>query len=637
MCGIVGRVTPGQAADPTLIRAMADTLVHRGPDASGFHLAGGAGLGMRRLAIIDVAGGAQPMHSEDRSVVLVANGEIYNHDELREELRRGGHEFATSSDVEVILHLWEEIGPRCVERLRGMFAFAIWDERTTTLFLARDRVGKKPLFYAERDGAITFGSEARAVLQDPRVPREVDPRAIDAFLTCGYVPHGLSALRGVKKLPPAATLTWQPQRGAVVDRYWRLEYEPKLRISFREAEERVRAAILDATRVRLMSEVPIGAFLSGGVDSSVVVAAMAMTSPHTVRTFSAAFPGTDVDESAQARAVASMWGTDHHELEIEPPSGALLPRLAWHFGEPFADPAALPTYQLSELISQDVTVALNGDGGDESFAGYRRYWQLALTRPADALPMAMRRGFADAALRLAGTTEGRDPLPRAARLAGRLASPPALRYAGLMRFFGEQDRHRLYTAAFRGDLGASHALAHVESAWATRAGLSTPDRLMAVDLTTYLSDDLLPKVDITSMAHSVEVRSPLLDQHLLELAARLPVRYKLRGRRSKVVLRSAVESWLPPEVLSARKKGFSVPLAAWLRQELRHVPEDLLLDPVSVDRGYFEPPEIRRLISEHHAGHDRSKQLWALINLELWHRTCVDAPHRRISELPVLH
>ena len=334
---------------------------------------------MRRLAIIDLVHGDQPLYSEDRKVVLVLNGEIYNHVALREDLVKRGHRFSGGSDAEVVVHLWEELGPGCVERLRGMFAFAIWDERRRELFLARDRLGKKPIFYAHNEGWLSFASEPRAILQDPVVSREVDPTAIDAYLVNQYVPHGLCAFRHLRKLAPGSTLSWRPGEQPRTRRYWRLEYEPKEAMSDDDAAARLREAILEATRLRLMSDVPIGAFLSGGVDSSIVVAAMAMTSGGTVRTFSVSFADARFDEAPYARRVAAQYGTDHTELECGPPGPALLPRLAWHFGEPFADPAALPTFQLAELMRDHVTVALNGDGGDESFAGYRRYWQLAGT------------------------------------------------------------------------------------------------------------------------------------------------------------------------------------------------------------------------------------------------------------------
>ncbi|MEA2429254.1 MAG: hypothetical protein QOF37_2882 [Thermoleophilaceae bacterium] len=636
MCGIAGLVTSREPVDRAAVERMCDCLVHRGPDSQGLHVDGPVGLGMRRLSIIDLVSGDQPLYSEDRQVVLVFNGEIYNHVPLREELRAHGHSFSGGSDAEVVVHLWEEMGPACLERLRGFFAFAIWDGRRGELFLARDRLGKKPLYWAHEGGALLFASEPRALFQDGRVPRTVDPRAIDAYLVNQYVPHDLCAFAHVHKLPPASWLRWRPGGEPEIGRWWRLEYGPKSGLSDGEAVERFRELFLESTRLRLMSDVPLGAFLSGGVDSSAVVAAMAMTSPETVRTFSVRFPYQGFDEAPYARAVAEHYGTEHHELEIGEPDASLLPRIAWHFGEPFADPAALPTYQLSELTRRHVTVALAGDGGDESFAGYKRYRQLAATLKADRLPAGLRRGVAAALRRAAGGTEGRSPLPRAARLAARLALTPASRYADLFRYLREQDRQSLYGPWLREQLASGHPLAHVERAWAERDGLEPLDRLMAVDLETYLPDDLLAKVDVTTMANSLEMRAPFLDHELMEFAARLPVPQKLRGGEPKWLLREAVRDWLPPGHLDREKLGFAVPIGAWLRGQLAELPEQVLLDPVAQARGVFDPAAVRRTIEEHRGGLDRSQQLWAMLNLELWFLTCVDSSPATAAGVPAL-
>lgn len=637
MCGIAGRVDPGGSGDPALLHAMCDAMVHRGPDSAGYLVDGGVMLGMRRLAIIDVAGGDQPRFSEDGSVAVVFNGEIYNHRELRAGLLARGHVLSSDADTEVIAHLWEEHGPDCVTHLRGMFAVAIWDAGRRELFLARDRLGKKPLYWSDAGGILRFGSEPRVVLQDPDVPRDVDLVAIDAFLVNQYVPHDLCAFAALRKLPPASRLRWRPGDAApAIDRYWHLDYEPKDRLELPEAAERVRELLLEATRLRLMSDVPLGAFLSGGTDSAAVVAAMAQTSAEPVRTFSVAFADAEFDETPYARMVAERYGTDHQELEVGALDAGLLPRIAWHFGEPFADPAALPTYQLSELAREHVTVALSGDGGDESFAGYRRYWQLARTLPAERVPASARRALARALAALAGGTEGRSTLPRAARLAQRLTLSPSARYSDLFRYFTDADRERLYTDEFRAALAGSDPLAHVEAAWASHPGVEAVDRLMAVDLDTYLPDDLLPKVDVTSMAHSLEVRAPLLDHVLVEEAARMPVALKLQGTDGKVVLREAVRPWLPDGLLDRPKQGFAVPLVRWLREELREVPEQVLLDPHATSRGLFRPEAVRALIDEHRSGADRSAQIWALVNLELWFRTCVDQVVATAAELPAL-
>lgn len=634
MCGIAGKVTSAERVEPALIERMCQTLVHRGPDAYGAHCDGPVGLGMRRLAVIDLEHGDQPIYSEDRQLVLVFNGEIYNHRSLREALVSRGHRFAGGSDAEVVVHLWEELGPSAIEQLRGMFAFALWDAGARRLHLARDRLGKKPLFYALRDGALSFGSEPRALLEDPAVPRDIDPQAIDAYLVNQYVPHHLSAFRSLRKLAPATLLSWKPGGEPRTERYWRLLYEPKRELGYDEAAERLRELILEATRLRLISDVPLGAFLSGGVDSSAIVAAMAQSSSQPVKTFAVKFPYLDFDESPYARAVAEHLCTDHVELEVGVPDPELLTKMAWHYGEPFADPAALPTFQLSELTRRQVTVALAGDGGDESFAGYRRYWQLAATLAADRVPAPLRRALADALSSVAGDREGRAALPRLARLGRRLALAPAHRYADLFRYFTEADRRAAYGPALRETLGAD-PLEHYVRAFTAHPRGNAFDRLMGVDLDTYLPDDLLAKVDIASMAYSLEVRAPLLDQELVEFAARLPPRYKARGRAGKLLLRDAVREWLPPGLLDRPKHGFAVPIAAWLRGELHEFTKEVLLDRVAVERGVFERHAVERLIAEHAAGAERSLQLWAMLNLELWFTTCVDVTGGRPSAVSV--
>lgn len=636
MCGIAGKITGGEPVDRNVVAAMCDSLRHRGPDDEGLHVEGSVGLGMRRLSVIDLSAGDQPIYSEDGRVVLVFNGEIYNHREIREELRAKRHEFRGGSDGEVIVHLWEELGPRCLERLRGMFVFAIWDKREELLFLARDRVGKKPLFYSHWLGTLRFASEPRAIFQDGEVPRDVDAAAIDAYLVNQYVPHDRCAYSQLQKLPPACTLAWRPGQEPRVERYWSLDYTTRDVGSSAEAAEQLREMVVTATRLRLMSDVPIGAFLSGGIDSSVVVAAMAMASSQPVRTFSVAFPGWGLDETTHARAVAELYSTDHQELEVRAVDASLLPRLTWHFGEPFADPAALPTYQLAELTHRHVTVALNGDGGDESFAGYRRYWRFLATRPADALPAGLRTTFAARLNALAATGNVRAPLDRAAQVTAKLALPPPERYSDLFRSFRAPERARLYSPDFKALVADSDPLEHVKVAWESASDLRGVDRLLAVDVETYLPDDLLAKVDVASMAHSLETRSPLLDHHLMEFAASLPGRWKLRGRQGKALFRDAMRGWLPTQILDRPKQGFAVPLAEWFRNELRSVPEDVLLDPIAQRRGVFAPDEVKRLIAEHHSGLDRSRDLWGMVNLELWYQTCVDAVPATPDEVPTL-
>ena len=635
MCGIAGKITPGRPGERELVCAMCAALVHRGPDSRGVHAGADAAIGMTRLAIIDVAGGDQPFYSEDGSAVLVLNGEIYNHRELRRELQARGHRFASRSDAEVVVHLWEEAGVRCVERLRGMFAFAIWDGAARRLFLARDRFGKKPLVYARSAGNLTFASEIGALLRDPDTPRTLDPDAIDAFLVNQYVPGPRCAFAGIEKLPPACTLTWTPGGEPRVERYWRLEYQPKLRMTRAEARERLRELLLDAVEVRLDSDVPLGVFLSGGIDSSAVVAAMARRASGTVRTFTAAFAEASFDERAYARRVAEWYGTDHEELEVGALEPDLLLRIAARFGEPLADPAVIPAFLLAELTRRHVTVCLGGDGGDEAFGGYRRYWQLRRTLVADRIPVGLRRRVATELRATAGGIEGPGFARRAARLAGRLAMPPAHRLADLRRFFSPVDRECLYGPALRPLLDAN-PVAEIERSWEHADGLGGIDRGVAADLATYLPDDLLVKADITSMAHSLELRSPLLDQRLMEFAAALPQSFKVRGRTGKVIFREALVNWLPPQILGRAKHGFAVPVGEWMRGGLRPLTEEMLLDRTARDRRLFDPLQVEKVLAEHRAGADRTHQLWAMLSLELWLRSCVDPAPRPLEQARAL-
>lgn len=620
MCGIAGMVTDGRPADPLLLERMLEAIVHRGPDGAGRLCDGPVALGMRRLAVIDPLHGDQPLTSEDGRIVLVGNGEIYGEPALRSALQARGHRFSGGSDLEVVVHLWEELGPAALEQLRGMFAIAVWDGRHGELFCARDRVGKKPLYWTLWDGALRFASEPRAILQDPAVPRDVDPTAIDAFLAGGYVPHGQSAFAALRRLPPGGALRWRPGGQPHVWTWWTPQRSPKLDVTIEQSTTLVREAIEDAVDVRLRADVPLGAFLSGGLDSSVVVAAMARRSGRPVQTYCVGFDEQQFDESPYARRVADHVGAVHHELRVSSVDRELLTRVAWHCGEPFADPAVVPTFQLSELTRQALTVVLTGDGGDEAFAGYRRYAQLARTRPAELIPQGARRGLAAILLRIAGGDEGRAPLPRAARLARRLALDPAARYGDLLAVLPSDLRGELYGPAMRDAVAGHDPLGHLRSAWDAGAGLDWTDRLMEVDRTTYLADDLLPKVDLASMAHGLEVRSPLLDHRLLELAARLPVEH-LRGKR---ILRRIAAEWLPADVVSRPKQGFAVPIGGWLRGDLRGMAEEVLLDPSTLDRGLFRRPAVERLLDEHHRGLDRTLPLWSLLCLELWFRTCVD-------------
>jgi asparagine synthase (glutamine-hydrolysing) len=572
-----------------------------------------------------LATGDQPIYNEDRSVVVVLNGEIYNFQELRGDLQRRGHRFATKGDTEVIVHLYEEYGVDCVRHLHGMFAFALWDSRRQQLMIARDRVGKKPMHYALRDGTLSFASELGGLLADGEIPRDVDPEAIDCYLAYGYVPYPLSAYRAVRKLPPAHTLILRDGR-VELRRYWQLDYGRKLEgVSQEELCERIRDAIRKATRRRMIADVPLGAFLSGGIDSSAVVAAMAEASSGPVKTFSIGFDNQRFDELPHARRIAAQFGTDHEEFVVRPDAIAVLPKIVRHHGEPFADPSAIPSYYLAQVTRRHVTVALNGDGGDESFAGYTRYVANRLAARLDGLPAPLRRAAGRVGQRLPANGGVSHPLNRARRLARAMALDAPSRYAGYVGCFDASARDALYSREFGSVWGDSPADAVIRGPWDAASGASVVDVMLEVDISTYLVDDLIAKIDIATMAHSLEARSPFLDHELMELAASIPADLKVRGSQKKWILREALRGWLPDETLDRPKQGFSVPESDWLRTDLAGFAREVLLDRSSLDRGYFDERAVRGLLDRHAAGADvEARRLWALLVLELWHRECVD-------------
>jgi asparagine synthase (glutamine-hydrolysing) len=629
VCGVAGIVDFSGPVDPGIVGAMCDAMVHRGPDSGGLHHEDGVCLGSRRLAIIDVAGGDQPICNEDGSIVVVMNGEIYNHNQLRAVLLRRGHAMSSHVDTEVIAHLYEEYGDDLVHRLHGMYAFALWDRDRRRLLCARDRVGKKPLFWYGEGPRVTVASEMWALFQDPRIERRIEPRAIEAFLAYQYVPHPLSAIRGVQKLPPGGRLVVDAN-GARVDRYWQLDYTRKHRgISIEDAAERTRELVLESTRRRLMSEVPLGAFLSGGVDSSVVVACMASLSSAPVKTFSIGFDEPEFDEVSYARLVAERYGTDHHEFVVRPQALEIMPRMARHYGEPYADPSAIPSFHLAELAGRHVTVALNGDGGDESFGGYGRYGRGQRLHPLQRLPLSVRSALAAVAHPASiGAAHG-TKRARAKRLLRGVADHPAMVYSTTISAFDAEARARLLRPEFFGPAAGAPEAA-LRQIWDQVPATDVLDRMMGVDINTYLPDDLLVKMDIATMAASVEARSPLLDQELMQFAAALPVCLKRDGKDSKICLKAAFADMLPPPVLQRRKMGFGVPLARWFREELASLPSELLLDESSLSHECFSRAEVERLIGEHAAGTaDNSQQLWTLCQLEMWHREVVRAPRER--------
>lgn len=618
MCGLAGIFDPhgGRPIDRRLLGRMTDALRHRGPDGAGMHLAPGIGLGHRRLAIIDLDGGAQPLFNEDGRVAVVFNGEIYNFAALAEQLSELGHRFRTRSDTEVIVHAWEEWGDACVERLHGMFAFAIWDESRQCLFLARDRLGKKPLYWAVLpDGMIAFASEIKGLLQHPGLPRAIDPLAVEAYFAYGYVPDPRSIYRDVAKLPPAHFLTFE--RGGRMrgpHRYWDVDFSPRHGIDAGAARDELWQRLERAVATRMVADVPLGAFLSGGVDSSAVVAGMARSSQRPVRTFSIAFGQRDHDESEHAAAVAARWHTDHHVRRVEPDAFDLLDRLAGIYDEPFGDASALPTLAVCAMARETVTVALTGDGGDELFAGYRRYrWHAWESRLRGLLPTAMRRPLFGA---LAALYPQLDWAPRPLRARATLRDlglEPWEAYFASVAVTDDATRRRLFSPTLRRDLQGYHAGRLVAAAMDRVRDADPLSQVQYADIHTWLPGDILAKVDRASMANSLEVRSPLLDHTLLEWAAGLPPEMRLKGPQGKWLLKKAAEPFVPRRVIYRPKQGFTVPLAAWFRGPLQQRLRDELLGPGLGETGLFDMRCVAELLDRHQSGlRDHSRILWLL-------------------------
>lgn len=639
MCGICGIVSNdvSERIDPRVIIRMRDTLSHRGPDDQGYYVGPGVALGHRRLSIIDLRPeGRQPMANEDDSIRIVFNGEIYNFADHREWLASKGHRFRSRSDTEVIIHLYEELGVECVKRLRGMFAFAIWDEPKRLLFLARDRLGKKPLFYHFDGTRLLFGSEPKSILAHPDVAREPDREALDYYISFGYVPSPFSAFKGVRKLEPAHYLTLQHGR-LDIRRYWQVHYLPKLEISEREASGQIVERLTEAVKLRLVSDVPLGAFLSGGIDSSAVVALMAKLSNTPVKTFSIGFKEPSYDETRYAQIIARKFGTEHHEFIVEPDATAVLDKLVWHYDEPYSDASALPTYYLSKLTRDHVTVALNGDAGDENFGGYPRYLKNILAQYLYAVPGPLRRLASGAAFRSGRLFRDNHRFSKKLRILARaLMTEPRAGYARLMTNLNAEGKRRLYSDDFARSVSLNAAERLIASLYQRSDAQDLVDATLNVDLDLYLPDDLLVKVDIASMAVGLEARSPMVDHEFIEFVARLPSQFKISGRTLKAIFKRALKDLLPAEILDRRKMGFGVPLGHWFRGQLRDFLRDVLLSRQAVERGYFKPSAVKALIDDHLGGRiDHQLQLWNLLMLELWHRVCVDTPTISGAERPV--
>ena len=605
---------------------MTKCLAHRGPDAQGLQVWRGAAIGHRRLSIIDLNTGDQPIFNEDRTLAVILNGEIYNFQELREELQAHGHRFATKSDTEAIVHAYEQWGDRCVERLTGMFVFALWDDRRRRLLLARDRVGKKPLYYTRDGDRLLFASELKSLLQDHALKRALNLEALDTYFSLGAVQAPATILLGIHQLPPAHYLVWEGGRIRAAE-YWDVPHVAPIERTEAEALRALDTVLLDAVRVRLVSDVPVGAFLSGGVDSSAIVEAMARLSSTPIVTTSVGFTEQAFSELGHARAVAKAVGTDHHEVVLQARAADVLPRLVWHLDEPFADSSALPTYYVAKAARERVTVALSGDGGDEVFAGYQRRYGLnrSEARLRRWLPAWLRAGV----LRPLGRVYPKaDWMPRPLRaryFLQNLGTTFERAYFADLSLFRSDEKARLLSDELKAALGAHDPFRPFARHFERVRGLDALSQLLYVDLKTWLANDMLVKVDRMSMANGLEIRCPLLDHQLIEFAATVPSELKYRGRTSKYLLKRHLEGRVPSSVIHRPKQGFEIPLARWLRSDLRDLANDVLFSERALGRGHIRPARLRQIWERHQRGiRDHSAQIWAVLMFEMWARTFLD-------------
>ncbi len=623
MCGICGKIfiDPRAQVERGLVQHMTDALAHRGPDAEGFHIRGAAGLGHRRLKIIDLAEGKQPMYNEDASLVVVFNGEIYNYLMLRRELQAAGHHFKTNSDTEVLLHGYEQWGKDLLRRLRGMFAFALWDEPRQQLFLGRDQVGIKPLHYYWDGGQFLFASEIKAILQDPSVSRKIDAHALDDYLTYLYVPAPKTIFAGIRKLRPGHGLVVSA-RGLEEFEYWDLDFSPQNGKPEAELAESIKEALRDSVSSQLMSEVPLGAFLSGGIDSSAVVGMMGQLLDQPVNTASIGFTESAFDELPYARMVAQKYRTNAHEKIVQAEAAQILDTLAWHFDEPFADSSMAPTYYVSQIARERVTVCLSGDGGDENFAGYRRYrFDVFENHLRGFMPQMLRGPLFGMLGKIYPKADWLPQMFRAKTLFTNLSLSPERGYFHTMGWFNAAMKKQSYKATLRQELQGYDPFSAMQAHFARTEGWDPLSRIQYVDIKTYLVDDILTKVDRASMAHGLEVRVPLLDHLFMEHVARIPAEYKLRAGEGKYIFKQALCGIVPHEILYRPKMGFSIPLAQWLRRELKPVFEARVFGPDAITAQWLEPATVRRWWQQHQRGtRDYAYHLWAVLMLECWGR-----------------
>ncbi|MBM4340292.1 MAG: asparagine synthase (glutamine-hydrolyzing) [Deltaproteobacteria bacterium] len=649
MCGICGEIDFNNGVRVESVRQMTNVLAHRGPDDEGmvfikdghvveikkpFEIPLGrngfeVGLGHRRLSIIDLSAAAhQPMCNENGTIWIVYNGEIYNFQILRKELEQKGHSFKSNSDTEAILHAYEEWGVECLNYFRGMFAIAIWDSKLQRLFMARDRLGKKPLVYFHQNGYFAFASEIKALLQLPTIEKRVSGYAIHDYLTYQYVPSPDTIFEGIKKLPPAHYLLYDHNKGIRIERYWRLHFNEKNRndSDLGELQDRIRTGLEESVKLRLISDVPLGAFLSGGIDSSLIVGIMAMLSGKPVKTFSIGFEEKDFDELDYARIVSNHFSTEHHEFIVQPDAIEILPKLAWYYNEPFADSSAIPTYYVARMTKDYVKVVLTGDAGDENFAGYPRYlrskWLIFFLK----LPKVLRSNYFPLLLRMIAQFHWREKtFNRMAAYVESLSSNQARNYAEQVKIINAGEKEGLYSPEFMEAVGKMDSFDYLINKFNETEADDLIEQLLYLDINTYLPEDLLVKMDIATMANSLEARVPFLDHQFMEFIATVPPRLKLKGTISKYILKQAFSDFLPQSVIQRKKMGFGVPVARWFRNELKNYIFEILLDSRTLNRGYFRREGIERLLNEHIAlTYDHSSKIWALLFLEIWFRVFMD-------------
>ncbi len=627
MCGICGKLNfDGSPVETRLIESMTSVLQHRGPDDYGVFLKDNIGLGHRRLSIIDLSErGKQPMPNEDESIWVVFNGEVYNFPDLRKVLVSKGHQFRSNTDTETLIHLYEEYDINCLHYLRGMYAFAIWDDRRKRLFLARDRVGKKPLYYYKDDKRFIFASEIKAILKDRQIERQPDILAIHHYLTYQFVPSPFTAFKGIKKLPPAHYLLIQDGKVVVKD-YWNITYNHKINEPKNVIIDDLKEKLKEAVKIRLISDVPLGAFLSGGIDSSVIVFLMSRLMREPVKTFSVGFEDDQYNELPYARTIADKYGTDHREFILRPNAVEVLPKIVWHYNEPFADASAIPIYYISKVAKEYIKVVLNGDGGDELFAGYDRY---LISSIANRLEVIFRPFLAKVMFRLIRKIPqgiGRYNLIWILkRFLQGYETPPEIRHSTWLCSFDNETKNRLYTDEFLHETKENNSLDLLRALFNNAEANSFLEKMLYSDFKMYLPDDLLTKVDVASMANSIEVRSPFLDHEFVEFMASVPAEFKLKGFSLKYLLKEAFRSELPDAILYRKKMGFAVPLDRWFRGELKDFMRDILLSHRALQRGYFRRDFIENMIKEHLENRwNWQYQIYNLLMLELWHREFID-------------